>query len=65
MTSQIKITAPSTVLNAVRGEPVISLFGHALVLFARSAWRFRFSASANCSTRSACARLPAASPSFA
>ena len=52
---------------AERGDrrTVISVFGHALVVFARSAWRFRFSTSANCSTRSACARLSAASPSFA
>ena len=44
---------------------MISVFGHALVVFARLGWRFRFSASANCSTRSACARLLVASPSFA
>ena len=65
MASQIKITAPSTVLNAVIGEPVLSIFGHDLVLFARSAWRFCFSGLANSSTWSACARLPAASLRFA
>ena len=58
-TRPTRITAFGVVPNAVISDRGVNRGSriHCPDLLARAAWRFCFSTSANCSTRSACARL--------